>query len=184
MLMAQRAPQRLSGVVLNDIGPHLDKRGLVRIAQYVGLSRELDTWEDAVALLRQTNAGFDGLDSEQWLAYAKRVFTEVGGRPKVDYDLALASALPPASTLARDGLPDLWRAFSALKGMPAAVLRGQHSDLLSAATVARMKKLVPSLLTATVADRGHVPFLDEPESVAAINQVLSACDAARASPHP
>jgi hypothetical protein len=42
-----------------------------------------------------------------------------------------------------------------------------------------MNELHPTLMTVTVADRGHVPFLDEPASLAAINHVLSACDAGK-----
>ena len=61
------------------------------------------------------------------------------------------------------------------------MLRGEHSDLLSAATVAEMKTHLPQLKTVTVQDRGHVPFLDEPESIAAIDEWLEEVDSARAS---
>ena len=49
-----------------------------------------------------------------------------------------------------------------------AVIRGAHSDLLSPAPVAEMARRHPGLIVATVADRAHVPFLDEPQSVAAL----------------
>ena len=49
-----------------------------------------------------------------------------------------------------------------------AVIRGANSDLLSAATVAEMASRHPRLIVANVPDRAHVPFLDEPESVAAL----------------
>ena len=49
-----------------------------------------------------------------------------------------------------------------------AVIRGANSDLLSAATVAEMASRHLRLIVANVADRAHVPFLDEPESVAAL----------------
>ncbi len=38
MLMAQRASNRLQGAVLNDIGPRLEKEGLLRIASHLGVS--------------------------------------------------------------------------------------------------------------------------------------------------
>jgi pimeloyl-ACP methyl ester carboxylesterase len=183
MLMAQRARQRLEGVILNDIGPHIEKSGLARIAHNLGLNPALDTWEDAVAVLRQGSVGFEALTPGQWLEFARRVFGDDGGRPKIDYDLNLAKAFPAAADLARDGLPDLWRAFSALEGLPTAVIRGQHSDILSAATVAHMKKRIPPLISVTIADRGHVPFLDEPASLVTINRILSACDNRTAHDH-
>ena len=60
--------------------------------------------------------------------------------------------------------------------MPSLVLRGEHSDLLSVDTVAEMQKRHRKLAAVTVADRGHVPFLDEPESIAAIDQWLAEVD--------
>ncbi len=70
----------------------------------------------------------------------------------------------------------MWEAYSALRPVPTAVLRAEHSDLLSADTVEHMKRLHPALIAVTVADRGHVPFLDEPESLSAIHRVFSACE--------
>ena len=58
--------------------------------------------------------------------------------------------------------------------MPALVLRGENSRLLSGATVAAMQAAKPDLKAVTVKDRGHVPFLDEPEAVAAIDGFLNA----------
>jgi pimeloyl-ACP methyl ester carboxylesterase len=48
------------------------------------------------------------------------------------------------------------------------VIRGANSDLLSAATVTEMARRHPGLIVAEVPDRAHVPFLDEPESIAAL----------------
>ena len=56
-----------------------------------------------------------------------------------------------------------------------AALRGEHSDLLSPATLARMAGLVEGLDAVTVKDRGHAPFLDEPESLGAIDRLLARC---------
>jgi len=51
-------------------------------------------------------------------------------------------------------------------------IRGEHSDILTAATFERMqcKAHVTAL---TVANRGHAPMLDEPQCVAAIEQFLA-----------
>jgi pimeloyl-ACP methyl ester carboxylesterase len=63
-----------------------------------------------------------------------------------------------------------------LTDLPFALLRGEGSDLLSAETVSRMADAVPDLVTTTVTARGHVPFLDEPESIAAIQHWLERVD--------
>ena len=56
------------------------------------------------------------------------------------------------------------------------MLRGENSRLLSGATVAAMQAAKPDLKAVTVKDRGHVPFLDEPESLAAIDEFLARID--------
>jgi pimeloyl-ACP methyl ester carboxylesterase len=58
--------------------------------------------------------------------------------------------------------------------VPMLSLRGELSDVLSAATVARMQREKPHLRAVTVANRGHVPLLDEPECVKAIDEFLVA----------
>ena len=64
--------------------------------------------------------------------------------------------------------------FGLLAACPVLVLRGENSDILSAETLARMKSVAPDRVAiATVPDRAHVPLLDEPESVAAIDALLA-----------
>ena len=62
--------------------------------------------------------------------------------------------------------------FDALDGLPLAVVRGANSILLAAETVARMRERRPDLIVAEVPDRGHVPFLDEPEALSALEALL------------
>jgi pimeloyl-ACP methyl ester carboxylesterase len=74
--------------------------------------------------------------------------------------------------------------FAEIRGVPMLVIRGALSDLLSAATVARMVREKPEVEELTVANRGHTPLLDEPECLAAIDAFLErhggdADDAAR-----
>jgi len=65
-------------------------------------------------------------------------------------------------------IPDLWPFFDALAGKPLALIRGAGSNLLSAEAAAKMQARRPDMIYAEVPGRGHVPFLDEPESLAAI----------------
>ena len=71
---------------------------------------------------------------------------------------------------------DLWPLFDLLEGVPLAVVRGANSDLLSRETVARMRERRPDLIVAEVPDRGHVPFLDEPEALAALEALIGRAD--------
>ena len=50
------------------------------------------------------------------------------------------------------------------------MIRGAHSDILSAATLAEMQRRKADTLAVTVPNRGHAPLLDEPEALAAIRE--------------
>ena len=67
----------------------------------------------------------------------------------------------------------MWPLFDGFEGVPLAVVRGANSDLLTVETVAAMRARRPDLIVAEVPDRGHVPFLDEPEAVAALEALLA-----------
>jgi len=67
----------------------------------------------------------------------------------------------------------LWQPFRALEGIPTLVLRGQLSDLLSAATVKAMKAQMPALRAVTVKRVGHPPTLAEPDAQKAIASLLA-----------
>jgi pimeloyl-ACP methyl ester carboxylesterase len=178
MVMAAGAKDRLAGLAFNDIGPAIDAAGLIRIRNYIGPSQALPSWEAAVAALKATNPGFRGLSEAQWLAFARRVFRNEAGLPRPDYDMALAETFPSAEAIASGKLGDSWPLFDAIGPLPALVLHGENSDLLSAATVAEMQARHAGLAAVTVKDRAHVPFLDEPEALAAIENWLAAVDAA------
>jgi pimeloyl-ACP methyl ester carboxylesterase len=67
----------------------------------------------------------------------------------------------------------MWPLYALLKRVPMLVIRGAHSDLLSAATVARMVREKPDLTHIEVADRGHTPLLNEPQCLAAIDAFVA-----------
>jgi pimeloyl-ACP methyl ester carboxylesterase len=172
MSMAAQFPRRLNGVLLNDVGPVIEKVSLIRIRSYLGKASRFKLWGDAVAALQATNTGFESLNEAEWLSFARRVFIEKGGWITHDYDLRLGDTFPTKEEIERAESSDLWPLFDTLMAFPVMVLRAEHSDLLSAATVAQMKKRHPRLVAHTIKDRGHVPFLDEPDARAAIGAWL------------
>ena len=52
------------------------------------------------------------------------------------------------------------------------LIRGANSDLLSRATAAEMARRHGNLIYAEIPDRAHIPYLDEPGSIAAITEFL------------
>jgi pimeloyl-ACP methyl ester carboxylesterase len=98
---------------------------------------------------------------------------ETDGRPVPDYDWHIAQG---TQTAVEQEPPELWPQFEALAPMPVLAIRGGLSDILSAATLEEMHRRMPDLRSVTLPDRGHVPFLDEPEAVAAIEALLEEAD--------
>ena len=95
------------------------------------------------------------------------------GRIIPDSDPRLTMRARDASTASgREGKVLLWQAFRRLPRLPILVLRGEHSDVLSEQTVATMKAIRPVTVAVTIKGCGHLPLLDEPDSIAAINGFL------------
>lgn len=171
MGMAVRDRARLAGVVLNDIGPEIAPAGLARISAYAGRLPPVRSWSDAEAQTRNTyGEWWPGLSDEQWKRMARRAYREgEDGVPRLDMDLAIGRAVREIGPQGGDP----WQAFDALQGTPTLVLRGERSDILSEEILHRMRQRKPDLATITVAHRGHVPLLDEPECVAAIDSFVA-----------
>jgi pimeloyl-ACP methyl ester carboxylesterase len=176
MLMAALHSDRIAGAVLNDIGPTLETSGLLRIANMLRERRSYGSWPEATASLRAMNPGILGLSEAEWERFAHRIFREESGRLVPSFDPRVAEAFPSIEDIESGRVTELWKFFDALKAKPCAVLRGENSDLLSHATMQRMAMIHSRLICATVQGRGHVPFLDEPESLGAIRAIAWACD--------
>ena len=174
MILCGVRPSMIAGVVLNDIGPVLEEKGLERIVDYLGIEpKPLENWDDAVAAMKASNkADFPTLSEAEWRAWAERTFREQDGKPVLDYDLRLREAVLESS----GPIPEMWPQFRAMQAVPTLVLRGENSDLLSEKTVDEMRRNKPDMSAVKVKARGHVPFLDEPESRAAIHKLISRID--------
>lgn len=172
MMMGVGHRPRIAGLVLNDMGPEVDPVGLDRIKGYAGRLPPPKNWDDAVAQTRSMFGGaWPNLSAERWSALTRRGYREdEKGVLNVDADPMIGEMLraAPAATA------NLWPFWKALRGMPMLAIRGAQSDILSAATFAKMKLENPELMQLEVAQRGHVPLLDEPECIAAIDSFLAA----------
>jgi len=171
MLLAASGKDRIAGALLNDIGPEIETRGLDRIRSYVGRSQNWPTWLHAARAIAEAQGDrYPDWDLDEWLAYAKRLCRLTsGGRIVFDYDMRIAE--PFKAPQGEAGF-DLWPAFRALDGIPSLIVHGELSDVLSAASVAKMTGAIPSMESATVPRVGHAPTLDEAEAQKAIDKLL------------
>jgi pimeloyl-ACP methyl ester carboxylesterase len=169
MLLPALLPGAITGVVLNDIGPEVDPVGIARIRTYAGKLPPVASWDEAVAQLRLVfAAAWPGLPDETWERLVRRNYREdATGTPVLECDPQVGEALRSAPS------GDLWSLWAQLGDLPVLAIRGALSDLLSASTLARMQREKSNLAALTVAERGHVPLLDEPECLAAIDTFLA-----------
>lgn len=169
MLLASTAKERLLGLALNDIGPGLVRGGLERIFEFLGRNPSAKTYAEIAEAIPHNNPGFANVSDGRWLVEAKRHFQEGPDGLEITYDPGLRDSFLAAF---EGPEPDLWPMFDACSGLPLALLRGQNSDLLSPETTAEMRRRRPDMVFAEIPDRAHIPFLDEPESLAAIRTWL------------
>ncbi|MDZ3831505.1 MAG: alpha/beta hydrolase [Sphingopyxis sp.] len=168
MLMAASLPGRLVGVLLNDVGPELEKAGLDRIRDYIGAGGSQPTWMHAARAYAETNAAvYPGYGIHDWLRITKRTHRLTPeGRVVADYDKQIAAPLRLASDEA--GI-DLWPAYEALGDIPVLILRGALSDILAKGAAQKMVKRLPNARLVEVPGVGHAPTMDEAKSRAAID---------------
>ena len=174
MAMAGGAPERIPAVVLNDVGARVEGLGLLRILATLGREPEAQDFDAAAVMLREANArAFPDVPHAQWLRHAHALYDDDGsGRPVLSYDPRLHYAVAGAIEAGGDGPVMLWPLFEALKHKPVLVVRGENSDILSPETVEAMRVEHPDLEAVEVKARGHAPFLNEPEALAAIDSFL------------
>jgi pimeloyl-ACP methyl ester carboxylesterase len=176
MLTSAARPNLIGGAILNDIGPVIEGTGLARIKSYLGKLPEPRSLDEAVALLKSIGASkFPGLTDEDWRGQAASIWTETDGRVVAAFDPALTRTLEQVSF--DQPLPTLWPQFDGLAAIPLMVIRGEHSDILTAATVDAMAARRPDLDILTVPGQGHAPLLTDAPSITRIRAFAARCDA-------
>ncbi|MFW2587965.1 alpha/beta fold hydrolase [Sagittula sp. SSi028] len=173
MGLAFAARDRLLGVCLNDVGPEIADAGLDVIKNYLGKPPAFEALEQVAAYRKAHMTGFRLPDS-RWMEEAARLFAVTQDGLALTYDPKLRDAVLGGGA---QPAPDLWPFFDALEGLPLAMIRGANSDLLAPETFAEMRARRPDAIATEVPDRGHIPFLDEPESLTALRDWLAAMGA-------
>lgn len=170
MFLAAVAKDRLLGVCLNDVGPVLERGGLERIFDYVGRNPFAKSLKELAEKLPKVMPGFANVPASRWAEEVSHHYIQGEDGVKINYDPELRESFLAA--FQGDAIPEAWPLFDACADLPICLIRGQNSDLLSHAAALDMRARRPDMIFAEVPDRAHVPFLDEPEAVAAITRWL------------
>jgi pimeloyl-ACP methyl ester carboxylesterase len=171
MLMSTTDPERIAGALINDIGPVIEDAGVDRLRLYVGKGGTWGSWAEAAESAATRNGiAFPHYTKEQWEVFARRLASErPDGSIQADYDMSISQAFAN-----NKGTPDYdpWPLIHGLADKQVLIVRGETSDLFSAATAARMVDMLPKAEMVTVPGIGHAPILDEPEAAAGIDRLL------------
>ncbi len=170
MILSSLTPEKVQGVVINDIGPEVDVAGIDRIKSYVGGKAEFETWEELALRCKDMNGAFfpDATDDE-WMHMAKRTGRRLDdGRIIFNYDPALAA--PFKASNENPEKFDMWSYFDALKGKPLLTIRGALSDLFSQDTFDKMAMVHGGMDGHIIANMGHAPMMDDAASLKALDQ--------------
>lgn len=165
MYLAAVAEDRLLGVCLNDVGPALSADGLASIMDYVGRRPAARTLAEVAARMPQLLRGFGDVPEGRWEAEAARLYRQGEDGVQLTYDPELRDSFLAAM---KDPSATAWPLFDALAGLPLALIHGAGSDLLSDETADEMRRRRPDMIYGKVPGRGHIPWLDEAESVAVV----------------
>ena len=173
MGMGAAMPTVLAGVLLNDIGPMIERSGVGKILSHVRNGLPIfDTWAAASAYMQKNFPDLPAKSDEDWHWITRGTFRqERNGIIKHNWDLNLS--LPIWKNL--ENL-NLWPLFRTLRRLPVVVARGQHSDILSEATLEVMASENSGLIPVTVDNVGHMPNLLETECQEALNHALARAD--------
>jgi len=162
-------------VVLHDIGPVIEPKGLARIKSYVGKVPQPRSFAEGADILRRLmSAQFPKLTADQWLAAARRGWEDKNGRLAPTYDPRLARTL--AAIDIERPLPPLWNEFDGLARVPMLVIHGANSDVLTAATVKAMRERRADLQVIEVTDQGHTPLLEGDDLLLQVVRFVTAGD--------
>jgi pimeloyl-ACP methyl ester carboxylesterase len=169
MTYAMEHGQRLRALLLNDVGPEVE-RGSQRITQMVGSRpNEFATLDAAMAWRRDTSPVVAGRNAADQRELARGVLRQ---RP----DGKWGWKLDPAYIRQRieSGAPirpDLWPALAQL-ACPTLVVWGTDSDVLSETQARRMVDTLPKGKLLAIPAVGHAPSLVEAASLAGVEAFL------------
>ena len=158
-------------MVVSDAGPVLARPALERIAGYVGVATSFPTHDAAFAAVRAISEPFGPHSDAEWKFLVDNVLVRrEDGTWTLHYDPAIG--VPLRASLGGPDI-DLWPIWDAVRA-PTLVLRGELSDLLTAATAQAMAARGPRARVVTLPGVGHAPTLVPAAQTAIVREFLEA----------
>lgn len=163
MMIAANVPNRISKLVLNDIGSHLNSKALARIYGYISnVPKHFASQAEGEAYLREIFAAFRITDDAVWQHFFTHTLEPYEGGFRLRFDPAIANPIRFQTndfTDTRDvSLAEVWEKIK----IPTLIIRGSESDILDDTTVKAMRSTNTKAQEYVVQGVGHAPMLDSP----------------------
>lgn len=170
MVMAAMKNSPIKKLVLNDIGPFVDTKALQRIIAYgkEGSTQVFETLGEVESYFKKNYTSFIQLRPEQWQHLAA---CGVWQMPNKHYQLAYDPKIIENVILATQNNAPQWALWSRLQ-CPVLLLHASLSDVLSDATVAKMRRLQPTLKTVDFSGITHPVSLIKKDEIELVEQWL------------
>lgn len=159
---------RITSLIINDIGPEIPQDAIDRILKYAGTSPEFETLHEAEEWLRAAYLPFGPASEAFWRRMARSSVRRLeNGMLTTHYD--------PKITIQFTASPDelvTWDRFADIT-CPTHVIQGQTSDILPPPILNKMKEVLPTMGVTTISDCGHAPTLSRHEDISLVRSILS-----------
>ena len=158
---------RLTCLVINDIGPEIPQDAVDRILAYAGTTPEFATLREAETWLRAADVPFGPASDHFWQRMAR---TSVRRRDSGLFSPHFDPRITVMFTASASELT-VWDRYERIT-LPMHLIRGASSDVLPEDTARRMTTSGPCPKLTVFDDCGHAPTLSRPSDIALVRGIL------------
>lgn len=172
MFIAAGIPERITKLVMNDVGPSIPGKALQRINKYVGIDPRFKTLKDVEEHLRTTLAPFGITNQAHWNHIAEHSSMKRNdGTLGLAYDVGIVHAFQGENGGTNFEDVDLWAVWEKVT-QPTLLLRGGKSDILLPETITQMQQTGSKPEFVEFPGIGHAPALMESAQINVVKDWL------------
>jgi pimeloyl-ACP methyl ester carboxylesterase len=160
--------------VVNDVGPFLPSKALLRLGRYLwSMPKSFANFHAAEAYFREILAPYGPLGDSEWFHLTSHSISRgPDGRFRLLIDPAIGRMFQNVMYYS----VNMWRQWDQVR-CPVLILRGQHSDLLTPDIAREMTARGPATRLVEFADCGHAPALMNHRQIGPVIKWLTGPDA-------
>jgi len=159
---------RLTCLIINDIGPEIPQEAIDRILQYAAELPVFERMSEVENWLRTIYQPFGPASDEFWRRMVRSsVRRKDDGHFTIHYDPNIVMQFSKSAHELNS-----WDRYERIS-LPTHMVWGQQSDILTAEIVTRMQAMGPKPDVTRIEDCGHAPSLSRPEDIEIVRATLA-----------